>query len=267
MSTPGHFPGHSSAGRFRLGSSKEAIGVLPGSDCSLSAHLMLVVLDHSDPHGPQGARSSLIPTLTSVGRCPRRARIGRGPLARGLAWLGACPAINERCRNNSARGRSAGTRGIRFMAFPANSNPPLAAVASQPRVRHHEFVTNALVSDPLADSARVRRCRATIRLADAARRGRTRGRAPESVGCLIVVYWCCHCPYSDDLKSSTESTIDATMKSAQPLRRGKPAAPSDPSQITSWLDQLGARRHRPLAITMPPAPRTPLRSGLLCVLF
>ena len=238
MSTPGHFPGHSSAGRFRLGTSKEAIGVLPGSDCSLSAHVELVVLDHGDPHGPQGARSSLIPALTSVGRCPEKGP-NRAWSAGSWPGLAGCLSGDQRAMSQQLRPRMVGwyPRGIRFMAFPANSNPPLAAVASHPRVRHPLSATRL----PIA--LEFRRSGATIRLADAARRGRTRGRAPESVGFLIVAYWCCHRPYSDDPKSSTESTIDATTRSAQPLRRGKPAAPSDPSQITSWLDPLGPRRH------------------------
>jgi hypothetical protein len=179
VSTPGHFPGHSSAGRFRLGSSKEAIGVLPGSDCSLSAHVKLVVLDHGGPHGPQGARSSLIPARSPVLEdAPRRARMGRCPLARGLTWLGACPAINERCRNNSARGFSAGTRGASVSWRSRRTRTRL----SQRSHHIHEFVTTALSATRLpirSSSAGAGRPSASQTQPG---RGRTRSRAPESVG-------------------------------------------------------------------------------------
>ena len=171
MSTPGYFPGHSSAGRLRLGTSKEAIGVLPGSDCSLSAHLEPVVLDHGDPHGPRGARSSLLPALTSVGRCPKGPE--SGVVRRLVAWpgLAGCLSGVQRAMSQQLRQRMVGwhPRGIRFMTFPANSNPPLAAVASHPRVRH------PLSAARLPIALEFRRSGATNRLADAARRGRTRG--------------------------------------------------------------------------------------------
>jgi hypothetical protein len=138
---------------------------------------------------------------------PRRARTGRGPPARGLAWLGACPAFNERCLNNSASGWSVGTRraSVSWRSRRTRTRP-LAAVASHPRVRH------PLSAARLPIALEFRRRGATNRLADAARRRRTRGehQSPSDPDRRVLVL-----PLSivDDPKSSTESTIEATTRS------------------------------------------------------
>jgi hypothetical protein len=154
---------------------------------------------------------------------PEGARIGRAPPARGLAWLGACPAFNERCLNNSASGWSAGTRGasVSWRSRRTRTRP------SQRSHHIHEFVTPCQWPACRFRSSSAGAGRPTAsqtQPVEVEREASTRVRQ-----ILIVACWCCHCPYSDDPKSSTESTIDATTRSAQPLRRGKPAAPSDPS--------------------------------------
>jgi hypothetical protein len=147
--TPGYFPGHSSAGRSRLGSSKEAIGVLPGSDCSLSAHLEPVVLDHGDPHGPRGARSGLLPALTSVGRCPKGPE--SGVLRRLVAWPGwvlVRRSTSDVSTTPPADGRLAPAghpfHGVPGELEPARRSGRITSTSSSP-----------LVSGPLADFAQV----------------------------------------------------------------------------------------------------------------
>jgi hypothetical protein len=88
---------------------------------------------HMDLGEHVAACSQRSPVLGDARRGPNRAwSAGSWP---GLA---GCLSGVQRAMSQQLRQRMVGwhPRGIRFMAFPANSNPPLAAVASHPRVRH-----------------------------------------------------------------------------------------------------------------------------------